>query len=641
MKLVDLSNPIALATIIANSNANSIPVNATGTAYASQAEGFPHITMIPEDNGGEAPHGLDFNGFLKMLSSHVFNIQNGSPETFNPAVSALIGGYPKNAQLWLIDDNNSRLLKSTKDDNTDNFLTTPSVIGTSWVDAFPTKDYVDNNFVTLSTAQTITGEKTFTKEITEKVNMTKGTAPAASMYPKPYKINDSADSMVGNIQFTYGQNMSAGLGMLVYNCNDTTDSTPAALQVFNVNGTKYATCPTPTEDTTGSIQIDTVGARNTKLGNYVTLGTEQTITGNKTFTAAITFDSYIRFMNNAQSYRHIYSDNSAITKGTAPSANTGYDYLFRDSANSNIVGFGGWYNTNGNIYAALYAYNPTAGSTTHADLKVGNYASGRADVVFETPTGVANSCLDGETNSTTSNMLALKGWVNNPATATNVVHRTGNETIGGTKTFTGNPAIQNTAPALYLNSMDIIKGTAPSETQYAGITFRDSTGDIKGSLARILTGYQTNKESFISLYAFKSDATPATEAGLIGDSVTMHYPATGNPYATAPASDVVNSIVTTINKSKAANGYFQLGNGLIVQWGTAGDINGYNTITFPKAFTSTNYRVVATQLGSNADLPSMSAVSVTGKTKTTFKVGRRAITEAATVSSIEWIAVGY
>ena len=155
MKLADLSNPVALAKIIAASNANTIPVNATGTSYASQTEGFPAITMIPEEQGGEAPHGLDFNGFLKMLSSHVFNIQNGTPETFNPAVSTTIGGYPKNAQLWLIDDNNSRYLKSTKDDNTDNFLTNPSVIGTSWVDAFPTKDYVDNGLATKQ--NTITG----------------------------------------------------------------------------------------------------------------------------------------------------------------------------------------------------------------------------------------------------------------------------------------------------------------------------------------------------------------------------------------------------------------------------------------------------------------------------------------------------
>lgn len=462
--------------------------------------------------------------------------------------------------------------------------------------------------VSLNTAQTITGEKTFTKEITEKVNMTKGTAPAASMYPKPYKINDSADSMVGNIQFTYGQNMSAGLGMLVYNCNDTTDSTPAALQVFNVNGTKYATCPTPTEDTTGSIQIDTVGARNTKLGNYVTLGTEQTITGNKTFTAAITFDSYIRFMNNAQSYRHIYSDNSAITKGTAPSANTGYDYLFRDSANSNIVGFGGWYNTNGNIYAALYAYNPTAGSTTHADLRVGNYASGRADVVFETPTGVANSCLDGETNSTTSNMLALKGWVNNPATATNVVHRSGNETIGGVKRFSEN----------IITDINATRNVAPSTTQYGGIGVRDNANNL---FASMVAAMDTNKNASAFLRVFNPKNTSSSDATYM----TLHYDADGATYVTAPASDKNGSIVTTTGKTKAANGYYELGNGLIMQWGTSNG-SGWQTVTFPKAFTSTNYTIVGISKGE-------SYCVVGTKTKSNVSVGNNV--------GFDWLAIGY
>ena len=39
-------------------------------------------------------------------------------------------------------------------------------------------------------------------------------------------------------------------------------------------------------------------------------------------------------------------------------------------------------------------------------------------------------------NSTSETKIATVGWVNNPNYSTNVVHRTGNETIGGVKTFT-------------------------------------------------------------------------------------------------------------------------------------------------------------------------------------------------------------
>lgn len=474
--------------------------------------------------------------------------------------------------------------------------------------------------VSLNTAQTITGEKTFTKEITEKVDMTRGTAPAASMYPKPYVISDSADSMVGNIQFTYGRNMSAGLGMLVYNCNDTTDSTPAALQVYNVNGTKYATCPKPTEDTNTSIQIDTVGARNIKLGNYVTLGTEQTITNNKIFTG------YIKLSNNTQSYRHIYSDNSSITKGTAPSTNTGYDYLFRDSTGSNVCAMGGWYNTNGNIYAVLYAYTPTAGSTTHADLKVGNYASGRADVVFETPAGVANSCLDGETNSTTSNMVALKGWVNNPATATNVVHRTGNETIGGVKRFSEN----------ILTDINATRNVAPSTTQYGGIGIRDNANNL---FASMVAAMDTNKNASAFLRVFNPKNTSSSDAAYM----SLNYNADGSTFVTAPASDKNGSIVTTVNKSKAANGYFKLGNGLIIQWGKTANLNGNpsnpTNTTLPTPFTSSNYKVVLTV--DDSDYNNEYGIYVMNKTTTTFAAVIRSFEGGNPNRRAAFIAIGY
>lgn len=144
MKHTDIANPEALAVIIAeNGLTNNIPVNATGTSYASQQEGFPEVTMLPQGSGGEAPHGKDFNGFLKLLSSHIFSIQNGVPVTFNQAVSDAIGGYPDGAVLWYITEGGVRLLQSAKDDNTDNFITEPSVIGTSWVEAIPTVAFVN------------------------------------------------------------------------------------------------------------------------------------------------------------------------------------------------------------------------------------------------------------------------------------------------------------------------------------------------------------------------------------------------------------------------------------------------------------------------------------------------------------------
>ena len=295
MKQSDLSNPIALAKIIAESNANNIPVNATGSSYASQAEGFPKVTMIPEEQGGEAPHGKDFNGFLRILTSHMFNIQNGTPETFNASVSSAIGGYPKNSLLWLIDDNNSRLLKSTKDDNTDNFLTTPSVIGTSWVNAFPTKQYVDskdtnlqsqittnaNNIATkannnavvhLTGDETITGAKTFTQNVViANTNITKGTNPSSKTYCSVEltdKNGRGTTNRVGVFESAINTNgdIETLIGAYKYDNNSTTVGKISVIYPKTGNPYTFA----PASDVAGSI-VTTVSKSKASNG-YFQLG---------------------------------------------------------------------------------------------------------------------------------------------------------------------------------------------------------------------------------------------------------------------------------------------------------------------------------------------------------------------------------
>ena len=145
------------------------------------------------------------------------------------------------------------------------------------------------------------------------------------------------------------------------------------------------------------------------------------------------------------------------------------------------------------------------------------------------------------------------------------------------------------------------------------------------------------------MYAFQCDSKPATTDGLVGSSVTMHYPASGAPYATAPAGDVANSIVTTIAKSKASSGYYELGNGLIVQWGkVASGGNTYVTITFPRTFSSTSsYSITATQRSKSSSLASSSAVSIYNPSATSIQVASRAINESSNNDYFYWVAIGY
>ena len=113
------------------------------------------------------------------------------------------------------------------------------------------------------------------------------------------------------------------------------------------------------------------------------------------------------------------------------------------------------------------------------------------------------------------------------------------------------------------------------------------------------------------------------------------------------ASDVGNSIVTTVNKSKAANGYFRLGNGMIIQWGRydhGSNSAGFKaTITLPTPFSNTNYSFSLVGTRQNDD-DMTAAVNVEGRAKATtyinFQCSRTSGTSAG-IRYIDWLAIGY
>lgn len=110
---------------------NPIPSASTGTYLASVAEGFPEITQKPIADGGIPPAGGDLNGMLNLLSQFYFFNQNGGRYTFDENVSTAIGGYPKNAVLWYSGANGTTQVVSNIEDNTQNFVADPSLIGGS------------------------------------------------------------------------------------------------------------------------------------------------------------------------------------------------------------------------------------------------------------------------------------------------------------------------------------------------------------------------------------------------------------------------------------------------------------------------------------------------------------------------------
>lgn len=100
----------------------------------SFALGFPAITSEDKNLGGLPPRRADINEAFYLLSNNLYEFQNGAFPTFNAsALTYLPGGvgYPEGAILWC--EAEGRFVRSTADDNADNFITTPTYIGTSWV----------------------------------------------------------------------------------------------------------------------------------------------------------------------------------------------------------------------------------------------------------------------------------------------------------------------------------------------------------------------------------------------------------------------------------------------------------------------------------------------------------------------------
>lgn len=144
-----LTQPTLLLKPFAESgDKNSIPTTNTDTSNPQRADltnGFPAVTSLSPDSGGLPPERKDFNGLGYLTTSYDYFYQAGGTFTFNATISTAIGGYPLGARLWYTDNNGKTyILRSTKGNNEDNFVTTPSYIGTSWVkDTATQSDLID------------------------------------------------------------------------------------------------------------------------------------------------------------------------------------------------------------------------------------------------------------------------------------------------------------------------------------------------------------------------------------------------------------------------------------------------------------------------------------------------------------------
>lgn len=349
----------------------------------------------------------------------------------------------------------------------------------------------------------------------------------------------------------------------------------------------------------------------TPTGNdkFVTKDTAQTITGAKTFTQDVVMQK-------------------SVTKGTVPENSVYYDIKFVDSNNAVMGIVETRVGDNGDVYTALGACKNESGSSAAEVITVHYPANGNPYTSAPTPT---------DTTTTSGTQIATTGWVNTAGdSANNIVHKTGTETITGEKTVQDHMLLFKTTATAY--------NETPTTNQYAGYSWKDKNG------AEISAFYSALYSSGLGIAGGLCGFNLKNKSGE-QEIVCLRYNPDGSFFTQAPASDVANSIVTTVNKSKAANGYFQLGNGLIVQWGrtkvsvlTGASHTPVTTITLPKAFTTTNYSLTGTfesntsTSASNTDDVTFCTTSISTTSVQGFGYDAGGNTYDA---YLRWVAIGY
>lgn len=97
---------------------------------ASWSLGFPLITMTYPGAGGLPPFGQDMNGVLNAISQHTVFLGGGGQYKWSSAYVMAFGGYSLGSIVQANDGLNSYV--SLINNNSDDFNSSPGVIGTSW-----------------------------------------------------------------------------------------------------------------------------------------------------------------------------------------------------------------------------------------------------------------------------------------------------------------------------------------------------------------------------------------------------------------------------------------------------------------------------------------------------------------------------
>ena len=284
----------------------------------------------------------------------------------------------------------------------------------------------------------------------------------------------------------------------------------------------------------------------------------QTLSGNKSFSAVTTFASDIfRDARNSGdgSADYIALANTSVVKGTTSATSSMSRFMFLDGTASTsavpdskkLGSIDLIYTTENTTVAKLVAFQPVADSTNNAALSVVYPVSGE-------PYTVAPSTRDAPNDTEIVTVGYLKG------ANSGVMHLAGEETVTGTKTFSGGTSFfqdvmivgdggGDSSPEVDLTfATNWNEGEAPAVNRSGGMTVHQGPANTSRSISNLIFNYTTDGEASASMRTRRVVDTDNTFYEL-----KVVAPQTEDPYAIAPSTrttPVDNEIVTVDFLSK-------------------------------------------------------------------------------------------
>ena len=234
-----------------------------------------------------------------------------------------------------------------------------------------------------------------------KMNSTNGYMTLGT-YQDRFELHYTAKSTVDaeTNAYTYRATLLDESGNASFPNTITTDSNPGNYTTYASTDASYKKVATA-----GWVNNPTSG-----VNNIVHKSGDELVDGNKTF------------------YNNVWIKVNDLDHTVAPNAFKERIYGVEDKNNKRIGGFGTSVNKDTTtVRCYMGASKEISGSNQYSLLETYIDASGNKWTSAPHPSA---------SNSTSETKIATVGWVNDATKSTNVVHRSGDETIGGAKTFT-------------------------------------------------------------------------------------------------------------------------------------------------------------------------------------------------------------